>query len=112
QANVTSLGVADEVTVVGADVRAALKRLARQGRAFGLVLADPPYARDDLGEVLGDLVALRLLTPGAWVVLEHAARAIAPAPPVAAVTPLMARFTGAYGDTALTFYRWSNVEAA
>lgn len=113
RANRAALGVEDETTVVAADARVALKRLAREGRAFGLVLADPPYAAPGVGGVLGDLVALHLLTPGAWVVLEHAARATAPAPaPAGEAPPLTARFTRAYGDTALTFFRWSNVEAA
>jgi 16S rRNA (guanine(966)-N(2))-methyltransferase RsmD len=110
RANIASLAVVEETAVVAAEARAGLKRLARAGRTFGLALVDPPYAHREVVTVLKDLVALRLLVPGAWVVLEHAARS---EPPVVDTAPgLVARFSRAYGDTALTFYRWSNVEAA
>ncbi len=110
RANVATLDVAAETTIVGADVRAGLKRLAKEGRAFGLVFADPPYALTETGSLLAELVRLALLVPGAWVVLEHAARVTPPGE--SAVPALAARFTRVYGDTALTFYRWSTTEAA
>jgi len=110
RANIATLGVADETLVVGAEVRAGLKRLAREARKFGLVFADPPYARTETAPVLEDLVRLALLVPGAWVVLEHAARTDPPgADDAPSLTP---RFTRTYGDTALTYYRWSTSEAA
>src|SRR5512140_314239 len=113
RANVEALAVGEETAIVPAGARAGLVRLARAGRRFGLVLADPPYAYAETPRVLADLVGLGLLVPGAWVVLEHAARGT---PPAVETEPaegpaLAVRFTRTYGDTALTFYRWSNVEA-
>jgi len=109
RANVATLGVGDETTVIAADVGAGIRRLAGAGASFGLVFCDPPYARTETGSMLESLVARGLLAPGAWIVLEHAARADAPGP---GDTPsLEARFTRTYGDTALTFYRWSTSEA-
>jgi len=104
--NVATLGVGEEATVRAAEAGAALRALGREGRAFGLVFLDPPYASAEAGALLSELLAQRLLTPGAWIVLEHASRGDAPAP-----AGLELRFVRTYGDTALTFYRWPGQEA-
>ncbi len=105
-ANVAALEVGDAATVRAAEAAAALRALGREGRAFGLVFLDPPYASADTEALLAELLAQRLLVPGAWIVLEHASRGEAPA-----VAVLERRFARAYGDTALTFYRWPGQEA-
>jgi 16S rRNA (guanine966-N2)-methyltransferase len=106
--NIAALGVDTETSLISADARAALKRLAREEARFGLVFADPPYAAKETAETLEALVRSGVLLEGAWIVLEHAARtAPPPAPPACAL-----RFTRTYGDTALTFYRHSTTEAA
>ena len=106
--NIAALGVDAETSLISADARAALKRLAREEARFGLVFADPPYAAKETAETLDALVRSGVLLEGAWVVLEHAARTTPPpAPPACAL-----RFTRTYGDTALTFYRHSTTEAA
>lgn len=62
RANVDALGVAARVTVVAGDARRALARLADDGRAFDLILLDPPYSGhaeflDALAPLLGRLLA-------------------------------------------------------
>lgn len=102
RANVAALGVGAGAQVVAADVRDAVRRLARSG-PFDLVLADPPWALVDTGEApraLGELAEQGALAPEAVVVLEHAARS---APPT--VQQLIQEETRRYGDTALTFYK-------
>jgi 16S rRNA (guanine966-N2)-methyltransferase len=105
--NVAALELADRATVLAGEVATALRRLAGQGRRFGLVFLDPPYARAGAPETLADLVALGLLVPGAWVVVEHASRDAAPdAPP-----QLERRFERVYGDTTLTFHRLASEDS-
>lgn len=102
RANLESLGVADRVHVVAGDVGACAARIASDG-PFDLVLADPPWADVDSGEVATALASLPpagALAPGATLVLEHASRS--PAPDVAGFAR---EDTRRYGDTALTFYK-------
>ena len=54
--------------------RRALARLAKEGRRFGLVFLDPPYAAGRGAATLAALVEHGLLVPGAWVVLERSSR--------------------------------------
>lgn len=108
RANLEELGVAEQATVIAADARAAIQRLAREGARFGLVLADPPYAAGGEMGTLAELLASGIVLDGGWIVLEHAARTTPPGG-----TPrLSLRFTRVYGDTALTFYRHSTTETA
>jgi 16S rRNA (guanine966-N2)-methyltransferase len=110
RANVASLGVEDRAHVVAGDVRDVARLLARVrvsvgacAGPFDLVLADPPWALVDAGQVtraLEELVAAGLLAPDARVVLEHAARSLAPE-----IGGLVRGETRRYGDTALTFYK-------
>jgi 16S rRNA (guanine966-N2)-methyltransferase len=102
RANVACLGVEDRTQVVAGDVRDAARRLGRAG-PFDLVLADPPWALVDAGQVaraLTEIVTAGVLSPGARVVLEHAARSPAPE-----IEGLLRGETRRYGDTALTFYK-------
>jgi 16S rRNA (guanine(966)-N(2))-methyltransferase RsmD len=108
KANIAALDVAEETSVVVAEARVAIRRLARAAAQFGLVFLDPPYADREIATTLTELAGSSLLLEGAWIVLEHAAKST---PPPAA-PGLTLRFTRVYGDTALTFYRHSTTEAA
>jgi 16S rRNA (guanine966-N2)-methyltransferase len=88
QANVAALGVADRVTVHRGDALRYVDGLP--AGAFDVVLADPPYARDDAAR----LVALFRSTPFARILsVEHSA-----------AERLDGDSTRRYGDTALTFF--------
>jgi len=102
RANVAALAVDDRTTLVATDVDAGLARLARDGRRYGLVFLDPPYAAGVGDMTLGALVTRGLLVPGAWVVLEHSSRDAAPAAPAM----LPSRFERTYGAAALSFHRF------
>ena len=65
--NVESLAIGDLCTIVRADVRVFLSRQPMSHH--DLILADPPYDLDYLGE-LPDLVRQHL-APGGFFVLEH-----------------------------------------
>jgi 16S rRNA (guanine966-N2)-methyltransferase len=102
RANVAALGVTDRVLVLATDVESATARIAREG-PFGLVLADPPWALVDTGEVarvLSSLARAGAIAADAWVVLEHASRS-----PPPDVSGLVHREARRYGDATLAFYK-------
>src|SRR5262245_33207158 len=100
--NLRELGFDDRATVVAADVRTALRRLAASGERFSWIFLDPPYAKEADG-VLAELSGRDLLTPCAVVVLEHDRRH---RPPISAGC-LFLTDRRQYGDTELSFYRCS-----
>ncbi len=96
RANVTSLGVDDHVRVVPI----AVERMELEG-PFDLVLADPPYDQVATGAVTRALTGIAgLMTPSAYLVLEHAKGDTAPV-----WTGLEHDETRRVGDTSLSFYR-------
>ena len=95
----------DRSTIVAADVRAALRRLASQSDQLGpfsWVFLDPPYVRETEG-LLGELCGLDVLSNCAVVVVEHDRRHR----PAERVGCLFLTDRRQYGDTELSFYRSS-----
>jgi 16S rRNA (guanine966-N2)-methyltransferase len=76
RANVRTLGLADRAEVVQTTVLRYLAHAAQSNPQADLVLADPPYALDDLDDVLTALVVL--VAPGGTVVVERSARSAPP----------------------------------
>ncbi len=74
RANLAALGLASRSRVVRGDVTAMLRRLARQGERFDLVLVDPPYASREASLSLGRLAGAGILARGATVVVETSRR--------------------------------------
>lgn len=87
-----------------ADVWRFLERSPDGAAAFDLVLADPPYARDDacLKKLLCALSGNPMVRAGGWCVVEGARRA--PPPPEKIGEWACAREKH-YGETRLVFYR-------
>jgi 16S rRNA (guanine966-N2)-methyltransferase len=100
--NLRELELEDRATVVGADVRSALRRVAAGGQRFYWVFVDPPYVRDTEA-VLAELSGADLLTTCAVAVIEHDRRHRPPA----SVGDLFLTDRRQYGDTELSFYRKS-----
>jgi len=100
--NLDALELADATRVVAGDVRAALRRLARDAERFDLVLADPPYADRALAEPLALLGDSGLLRPGATLVIERSRRH-----PLPAVPGLVSQQACRYGDTELEWLTWT-----
>jgi 16S rRNA (guanine966-N2)-methyltransferase len=101
--NLRELGLEDRSSVVGAEVCAALRRLAARGERFSWVFLDPPYAKETEG-VLAELSGGDLLTSCAVVIVEHDRRH-QPAPSVGGLFLTDRRH---YGDTELSFFRSSD----
>jgi 16S rRNA (guanine(966)-N(2))-methyltransferase RsmD len=100
--NLREVGVEERATIIGADVRTALRRLGSGDMRFSWVFLDPPYLRETEG-VLGELGGADLLTECAVVIVEHDRRHRPPD----SVGCLFLTDTRQYGDTELSFYRCS-----
>lgn len=104
--NARALDVVDRIRVIEGGVEPALAAL-RDG--FDLVFVDPPYAdvrTARFGRVLG--LALGVLEPGGWLVLEHASADPPPVPVCpsdAGDARVSCTDTRTYGDTALTLFQ-------
>jgi 16S rRNA (guanine966-N2)-methyltransferase len=100
--NLRETGLEDKATVMGGDVRTALRRLGPRADKFSWVFMDPPYIKDTEG-VLGELSGSELLTSCAVVIVEHDKRHRSPD----SVGCLFLTDRRTYGDTELSFYRCS-----
>lgn len=101
--NVGDLGLEARARVLAEPARRALDRLAREGARFELALIDPPYALP-WSQALDGLACV--LAPGAWVVVERAARDPAPAHSPGLRPWRRAR----YGEVELSFWRYGQDE--
>lgn len=85
--------------VITADVRRALPTLARRGRAFDIVFADPPYCCGWADELLDLIEANDVVARPGILIIERSSRE----------TPrdaLREREDRAYGETVLSIYRY------
>ena len=101
--NLRELGFSGRARVIGASVLHALQRMAgaAEGRVFGWVFVDPPYASNEADPVLSLLAGSDLLAEGAVIIVEHGRRHL-PAEVFGTLVMTDRRF---YGDTGVSFYR-------
>ena len=101
--NLRESGAESRGTIIGADVRSALRKLSGAAKQkFSWVFLDPPYIKETEG-VLAELSGGDLLTACAVVIVEHDRRHPSPA----SVGCLFLTDRRQYGDTELSFYRCS-----
>jgi 16S rRNA (guanine966-N2)-methyltransferase len=72
--NLDAVG-AEGAELLRMDFRRAIRRLSGSGRAFDLVFLDPPYGKGIAAQASLALSGAGMLSPGALVVVEEAARA-------------------------------------
>ncbi|MFD1392934.1 16S rRNA (guanine(966)-N(2))-methyltransferase RsmD [Lacticaseibacillus jixianensis] len=68
--NVAQLPHPERFTVLKSPVDRALKTFGEAGRQFDLIMADPPYAKQEVLDQLVTIRALGLLAPGGTVMFE------------------------------------------
>ncbi|MSS73813.1 MAG: 16S rRNA (guanine(966)-N(2))-methyltransferase RsmD [Candidatus Latescibacteria bacterium] len=88
-----------DVEIWRADYRQAVRRMEREGRAFDLIVLDPPYREGLLPEVLQALTGAGVIAPAGLVVAE--AEEGLPAPEADDLALIDER---AYGGTKLMFW--------
>ena len=81
------------------DARRAIKRLTKMGETFDVVFADPPYASNELEQLLLEPATRALLAPQGTLVVESDRRHALPTP-----EGLTAIDTRRYGDTLVTCF--------
>jgi 16S rRNA (guanine966-N2)-methyltransferase len=96
--NLERLGIADRAEVVRSDARGAVRGLGARGLLFDLVFLDPPYAGDEIPEILAALLDTRVVTNEAVVVVESAKRH-----PLAPAEGFLVTAERTYGDTRITW---------
>ncbi len=95
--NLVSLGLEGRAEVLAGDSVRAVRRLARSGVRFHLVLLDPPYASGELARALAALRDAGILARGATLVIESGRRH-----PVPEVGGFATRDQRRYGETLIT----------
>jgi 16S rRNA (guanine966-N2)-methyltransferase len=99
--NVTSLGCADRITVIGGDALSSLSRLPAS-MIYDIVFLDPPYRSDtDIGVLLSDFARRALLTEGSLIVFESSPDRTDEIPPQFAQIKRKE-----YGSTHVTYLRY------
>ena len=100
EANIARLHFAEQTRILAGDWQDAVRVLETEGAAFDLIFLDPPYAMRDLRPVFSALIPL--MAPGAWVILEHEAKA------KDILTDLRFRVVRerSWGDCGVTIYEW------
>ncbi|OGX37160.1 MAG: 16S rRNA (guanine(966)-N(2))-methyltransferase RsmD [Omnitrophica WOR_2 bacterium RIFCSPHIGHO2_02_FULL_50_17] len=86
--------------LINTDAFAAVKVLAREGRKFHIVFADPPYGLGLAKKILKTLGAYDIVMPTSTVILQHERREILPA----AEGRLLLLRQRKYGNTWLSIY--------
>ncbi|MBI4830765.1 MAG: 16S rRNA (guanine(966)-N(2))-methyltransferase RsmD [Candidatus Lindowbacteria bacterium] len=98
--NLERAGFSEKAETFRADFRAAIRKFAKSGRQFDLILIDPPYQSGLLEQIALALAEHRILLPRAIVVLEHF-RKTDPPPSISDIPLSRTRF---YGQTALSYF--------
>ena len=100
-ANLKTLGITDDATVINRDALAALARLEEESKQFDIVFLDPPYDSDLYTTVMQRLATTALLSDDSIVIVEHRAK-----------TPPDSRYAGLklyrevkQGESAIAFYK-------
>jgi pantetheine-phosphate adenylyltransferase len=94
--NLDDLALRSRARVVRDAACRAVRRLARAGERFDLVLADPPYASGEAARAVEEVAASGILSPGGMLVVECRRRHSLPTPE--GLVPVDER---TYGDTAV-----------
>ena len=91
--------------VMSGDAFAAVKLLARKGRKFDIIFADPPYGRELAKKILKTLGAYDIVSANCVVVIQHEKREILPE----AQGNLLRTEQRKYGSTVLSIYHPSPI---
>jgi len=100
KANLASIGMAQEATIINLDAVASLGRLDRESKQFEIVFFDPPYDSKLYPQVMKELGSGNSLAPAALVVVESRLKT----PPATEYGRLQIFREVKQGESALAFY--------
>jgi 16S rRNA (guanine(966)-N(2))-methyltransferase RsmD len=100
--NVAACRLEERAELYRNDAARALQALAKRNVQFDLVFLDPPYAHQNLAEVIAILQERRLVADGAWIVAEHDAAVKLPE----RIGRCVCTRSAIYGDTGVTLYEY------
>lgn len=98
--NLAHTKLKERAAIMRMPVERAIKRLARDGRAFDLIFVDPPYEKGLVVPTLEMIAGSGIAAPGAIVVVEHH-----PKEPVEGASGLALTDSRKYGQTQVSFLR-------
>lgn len=101
ETNIAALGVAEDVIIFPYPVEIAIKRV----RPADLIFMDPPYALEDLDDVIDAIFELKVLKPGGVLVVETSAKR-----ELRLRGDVRVRDERKYSDTKLVFLEWAPVQ--
>jgi 16S rRNA (guanine(966)-N(2))-methyltransferase RsmD len=93
--NMGRLGFLDRAEIMVMSVEKGLSQMRQTRQTYDLVIADPPYARGDIIDILRDFAWSELLNEGGLVVIEQSKRE-----PVPRIERLIHLWSKRIGDTA------------
>lgn len=100
--NIETVRAENDSAVITADAFAALRALARKGKTFDLIFADPPYDQGLAGRTLKAVAESETRAPEGILVIEHHKKE-----PLGATPPGFSIWTERrFGDTMFTIWRW------
>ncbi len=102
QETINKAGLDKKASVPAMQVIAFLRQAERSGGQFDIIFADPPYATEELNEVMQLIDTTALLREGGTLVIEHASKR-PPEDSGLGTLHLLKKYR--YGDTMLTRYR-------
>lgn len=107
RANLINLGFDKQSRTISRALPMALKQLD-PGKPFDLIFADPPYARDDAREIIGEILTRGLLAEGAWLLWECSSRSVAKSALEKGFAGLELFKQKSYGETELFIFEQSS----
>lgn len=109
--NLALLGLlgSDRIEVVAQDAFKTVKMMARAGKMFDIIFADPPYYGNLAKKILIKLLEYDILTPNSFIIIEHhKSDKLADVIESTSKAQLKIFRRQLYGDTAFSFYKKLN----
>lgn len=92
--------ISDNIYILPLDVFRGINKLWQKGSRFNIIFLDPPYGGGSAKKTLQTLEAYDILSPAAFVIVQHFKKDCLPDKPGAVELYKKTR----YGDTVLSFY--------
>ncbi|SFE41634.1 16S rRNA (guanine(966)-N(2))-methyltransferase RsmD [Alteribacillus iranensis] len=100
--NIKNLGIMKNTEVYRNDAKRALYIMGNRKRSFDLIFLDPPYAKEQLSNIVEIIEEQNLLTEEGQIVCEHHSETVLPED----IQSFRKSQAVTYGDTGITIYTY------